>query len=122
MGVDEAGQERRVAEVDHRRAPRGHRQPRPHGLDLAPLDDHHPVAPRAIAAAVEQPRGLEDGDGGRRGGRRLLGSGRGGEGEQAEDGRQGDADLHREASMESANWDTATAPSCSQWARSVRMR
>ena len=74
--VDEAGRERRVAQVDDLGAG-GDGQVGPDGQDLRPLDQDDPVGLERIhlGLAVEQPRGL-DGDDRRR--LRLLGQGRGG--------------------------------------------
>jgi len=58
MGVDEAGAERGIAEVDHRRTVRD-RQPLADGQDLLALDDHHAALDQDVRLAVEQPGCLE---------------------------------------------------------------
>jgi hypothetical protein len=69
VGVDEAGQEGRVAEVDHPRAGR-RRQVLADLGDVIPLDDHHAGGQGALRGGGEDARGLEhDRRGGRPGGR-----------------------------------------------------
>src|SRR2546428_1892708 len=91
MGVDEAGQQGGVAQVDLDGAGGGG-EAGAHGLDLAALDDYHAALDRGVALAVEQARGLEDG-GLRRG--RGLGRGDGGAGGGGEDDHGEDATLHQ---------------------------
>src|SRR5439155_6960374 len=66
VGVDEAGQKRRVAEIDHLRA---RRRRAAHRFDLALAYDHQRGRDQAIRLAIEEPGGLHD-DEPRRGGER----------------------------------------------------
>ena len=60
MGVHQAGEQRRVSEIDHRGA-RRHGEAGTRGDDLAALDDHHTVRLAGLARAVEDMRRLEHG-------------------------------------------------------------
>ena len=86
VAVDEAGEQRRVPEVDDRRA-RGDGDPSADRLDLRAFDDDHGVRRDGVAAGVKEPLRLQDRDGC---GWRLGGGER--TGEQAE----GDGDEGRE--------------------------
>ena len=67
VGVDEAGQERHAAELDHLGVPSGIRRPAPTAGDPLPLDQHDRVRHRRTAAPVDQSR---------RANRQALGRGR----------------------------------------------
>jgi hypothetical protein len=54
VGVDEAGQQRRPAEVDDLRAVR-RRATRQHRHDAPRVDEHHRVGYRRLSDTVEQP-------------------------------------------------------------------
>jgi hypothetical protein len=84
VGVDDARQQRGVAQLDDPRAGR-HRQGAAYGLDASTCDEHDGVAHARVAPSVEQPRGLQRGD--HRG--RWCRRGRGPQGcEQQSDGEQ----------------------------------
>ena len=90
--VDETGQEGGVAEVEHARAG-GHGQAGAHGLDRPSLHHDHGVAHGRLAAAVEEPGGLDDDDAGGSAGRaRGLRSVRPGRSTQREDGCRHDTE------------------------------
>ena len=73
MAIDEAGEKRRVSEVERGRL-RRERQARSDVADARSLDDHHAVGDHPIRPAVEDAGRFEDHDG-REGGSRRHGRG-----------------------------------------------